>query len=176
MAPLVAAGLALFELVPGLLKIFGKERPAAVVEQVGELAKVITGTTGIEEAQKAIASDPTLAQKFIEASDIRAKDWARMYIEDVKDARDRDVKLAQAGVSNHRANWLVASALLLVVVCLIVVVWMSDLHEFAKGAVTLILGRALGWVEQIFSFEFGTTRTSKTKDGVIDTLTSNGKL
>lgn len=37
----------------------------------------------------------------------------------------------------------------------------------AKGAVTLILGRALGWVEQVFSFEFGTTRQSRVKDETI---------
>jgi hypothetical protein len=51
------------------------------------------------------------------------------------------------------------------------VVWASGMDDFAKATITLILGRALGWVEQIFSFEFGTTRANKTKDDTINNLT-----
>ncbi len=50
-------------------------------------------------------------------------------------------------------------------------VWGSDMDDFAKGMVTLICGRALGWVEQIFSFEYGTTRANKVKDDTIKALT-----
>jgi hypothetical protein len=45
---------------------------------------------------------------------------------------------------------------------------MSDLNEYAKGIITLFVGRALGWIEQVFSFEFGTTRSSKQKDATIE--------
>ena len=83
----------------------------------------------------------------------------------------RDIELAKAGIVNHRANVMAAGALLLVLLCLAVVIWSSDANEFAKVTISLILGRALGWVDQLFSFEFGTTRASKTKDDTINRLT-----
>lgn len=49
-----------------------------------------------------------------------------------------------------------------------IVIWATNLDDFAKATITLICGRALGWVEQIFSFEFGTTRTSTQKDDTIN--------
>lgn len=172
MAPVVAAGLALFELVPSLLRVFGKERPAQVAEQVGELAKVVTGASDPEQATNMIKADPQLLHTLTLEIDKRAMDWARMYMEDIKDARARDVELAKAGVKNTRANWLAFSAVFTVFVIIAIVIWYSDLNEYVKGIVTLILGRALGWVEQIFSFEFGTTRTSKTKDETISKLSN----
>jgi hypothetical protein len=36
---------------------------------------------------------------------------------------------------------------------------------------TLTSGRALGWGEQVFSFEFGAARATKTKDDTINKLT-----
>lgn len=57
--------------------------------------------------------------------------------------------------------------------CLAHAAWDSTMNEYAKGIITLILGRALGWVEQIFSFEFGTTRASKAKDDTINKLSGN---
>lgn len=76
-------------------------------------------------------------------------------------------------VCNSRANILAAIAVTLVLICLAVVVWGSNLGEFAKGTITLICGRALGWVEQVFSYEFGTTRSSKTKDETISKLSTD---
>ncbi|QYF95594.1 hypothetical protein KY495_10835 [Massilia sp. PAMC28688] len=47
------------------------------------------------------------------------------------------------------------------------------MDDFAKATITLILGRSLGWIEQIFSFEFGTTRGSKSKDETISRLSGS---
>ena len=66
---------------------------------------------------------------------------------------------------------LAGAALLLVLICLAVVIWNSGAGDFEKATISLILGRALGWVEQLFSFEFGTTRSGKTKDDTINNLT-----
>lgn len=61
-------------------------------------------------------------------------------------------------------------ALLLVIVCLLIVVWNSNADDFAKATISLILDQSLGWVEQIFSFEFGANRDSKKKDDTINKL------
>ena len=170
-APAVMAGLALVEYVPTLLRLFGKDKPAEIVDKVSDLAKTVAGTHDVEGALKVIATNPEVQAQFVAEAEKRAMEWARLYIEDTQNARQRDIELAKAGIKNRRADALVTLASILVVGCLFVVVMMSDINEFAKGAITLILGRALGWIEQIFSFEFGTTRTSKSKDDVIGKLT-----
>ena len=49
------------------------------------------------------------------------------------------------------------------------------INEYVKGIFTLVLGRFLGYLDNIYSFEFGTTRGSKEKDETIKQLTGGGK-
>lgn len=70
-----------------------------------------------------------------------------------------------------RVNFLIAAAFVIVIVCLAVTVWITISDEFAKGIVTLVLGRYLGYVDNIYNFEFGTTRSSTKKDESIAELT-----
>jgi hypothetical protein len=150
MDPITIALALASQFAPGIVKHFTNSDTAATVAgQVLDIAKTVTGKVSPVEAQAALQADPALALQF---------------------ARKRDVELAKAGVHNYRANVLVAAALLLVIVCLLIVVWSSNADDFAKATISLILGRALGWVEQLFSFEFGTTRANKTKDDTINKL------
>ena len=175
MAPLIPLLVQAATIVPGLLKFFNAgEKVTEVAEKVSNIAQVISGDGDPEVAMQNILAKTELRMKFQLEVNSQMLEWERMYLADLQSARERDVKLIQAGVKNHRANVLAALAIILVIFCLAIVTWMSGLNEFAKGSITLILGRALGWVEQIFSFEFGTTKSSKTKDDTINTL-SGGK-
>ena len=71
-----------------------------------------------------------------------------------------------------RVNVLIATAILVVLACLFVVVQLLVKDEFAKGILTLVLGRFLGYVDNIYNFEFGTTRSSAKKDDTITALTT----
>lgn len=71
-----------------------------------------------------------------------------------------------------RINVLLAVAYVTVLLCLIVTVWVSEMGEYAQGVITLVLGRFLGYTDQVYSFEFGTTSTSKAKDESIANLTA----
>ncbi len=165
----IAMGLAQF--APMLVKwITGSDDAAAGAEKVIKIAGAVTGTSDPTKMLEALQADKALQIQFQQAVMANETELAKAFLADTQSARQRDVALAQAGIRNIRASSLVAAAILLVVTCLAVVVWLTDLNEFAKGAVTLILGRALGWVEQVFSFEFGTTRASKEKDAVISNL------
>ena len=58
-----------------------------------------------------------------------------------------------------------------VIVALVYAIWKDpSINEFMKGIVTLVLGRFLGYLDNIYSFEFGTTRGSQNKDSTIDKL------
>lgn len=160
------------QFAPEIIKYFtNSDKAGQVAGKVIEIAQTVTGKAVPDEALEALKADPALALQFRTAVMANETELQRMYLADVQSARDRDVKIQQAGGHNHRANVLAGMAVLLVIACLVIVVWMSGIDEFAKGTITLICGRALGWVEQIFSFEFGTTRSSKVKDDTISKLT-----
>ena len=75
-----------------------------------------------------------------------------------------------------RINVLLAVAYMTVIMCLFVTVYHSEeISQYAQGIITLILGKFLAYTDQVYSFEFGTTRNSKTKDESIAALTSKEK-
>lgn len=170
--PLIPIAMALAQFVPGIIKLLtGSDKAEDVAGQVVGIAQTITGTDSPDAALATLKADPNKVLDFQQAMSAQQADLEKAYLADTANARQRDVELAKAGRTNERANVLAGAALLLVVVCLFVVLWESDANEFAKATISLILGRALGWVEQLFSFEFGTTRASKAKDDTINNLT-----
>jgi len=169
--PLIPIAMALAQFAPGIIKLLtGSDKAEEVASQVVGIAQTVTGTGDPESALAAIKADPNKVLEFQQAMSAQQVDLEKAYLADVASARARDIALAQAGQINHRANILVAAAILLVIGCLVVVVWQTNANDFVKATITLILGRALGWVEQIFSFEFGSTRANKAKDDTINKL------
>lgn len=171
MAPLLLA-MQLAEFAPGLIKwITGSDKAADVAGKVVEIAQTVTGTGTPEEAMETLKADPAKVLEFRQSMATLEAELQKAELADVADARKRDTELAKAGFFNYRANMLAGGACALVVFCLAIMVWRSGLDNDAKAVITLILGRALGWIEQVFSFEFGTNRTSRAKDDTIDRLT-----
>ncbi len=97
--------------------------------------------------------------------------------EEVKDrgsARDRDIEFIKRGMTNNRANLMFFLAVVMVG-AMVWIVWKDQsINEYVKGIFTLVLGRFLGYLDNIYSFEFGTTRGSKEKDETIKQLTNGG--
>jgi hypothetical protein len=169
----IALGLANF--VPAIMKFVGAgDGATSAVSKVIEIAKDVTGTASGADALSALKADPNKVLEFQAAMAANSTHLDEIYLADVQSARDRDVKLAQAGFSNRRGHILTGYAALLVVATLVAVLWASNIDDFVKATVTLVLGKALGWVDQIFGFEFGTTRASKAKDETIKSLTKDG--
>ena len=95
-------------------------------------------------------------------------------IKDVTSARERDVRLAQSGYRNNRANTMYILAVA-IIVGLGYAIWYDEtLNEYVKGTFTLVLGRFLGYLDAIYNFEFGKTRGSDSKDETIRNLSKNG--
>lgn len=91
-------------------------------------------------------------------------------VDDRKSARDRASEFLKAG----KVNW---QGVALVIICVVFIgfgfyVTVSDanLNEWAKGSVTLLLGRFLGYLDAIYAFEYGTTRNNRRKDETIANL------
>lgn len=171
MAPLIPIAMQLAQFAPSIIKLLtGSDKAEEVAGKVLGVARAVTGIDDAPTVVHTIQTDPVKMLEFQLAMGAQQADFERMYLADTQSARARDVELAKAGIKNHRANVLAGAALLLVIICLLVVIWTSDLNEYGKLTLSLVLGRALGWVDQIFSFEYGTTRASQTKDDTINKL------
>lgn len=174
MEPISIALALASQFAPAVVKYFSNSDTAGdVAGQVINIAKTVTGKGTVGEARAVLELDPAKAVEFQLALAANDADLAKAYLADVQSARSRDVALVAAGVKNTRANALAIGAASLVLVTLVIVVWATNMDDFAKATITLICGRALGWVEQVFSFEFGTTRTSAKKDDTINNLTKS---
>ena len=79
------------------------------------------------------------------------------------------------GTRNYRANFMFVLAVGMITM-LVWIVWKDQgINEYVKGIFTLVLGRFLGYLDNIYNFEFGTTRSSRTKDSTIERLSGGGK-
>ena len=92
-----------------------------------------------------------------------------IYMADLQSARARDAEFVKSGTRNYRADTMYALAVV-VIVGLVWAVLASNMDEYGKGIITLVLGRFLGYLDNIYNFEFSSTRSSKEKDVTIKTL------
>jgi hypothetical protein len=81
-----------------------------------------------------------------------------------------DRRLNVNTVTAVKMNTLFGLAFAMVIMCLFIVVLISELNEYAKGIITLILGRFLGYTDNVYTYEFGVTRSGIRKDATIADL------
>jgi len=117
-------------------------------------------------------------ERLIELSIEKAKgdlEGFKIEVTDRDSARVRDAEFIKQGSSNSRANLMFFLAVC-AVTGLVWIVWTDQgINEYVKGIFTLVLGRFLGYLDNIYSFEFGTTRGSRDKDDTIKNLTGGSK-
>lgn len=78
--------------------------------------------------------------------------------------------------ASRRISFLIGAAFAIVVLILAVTIWRQIENEYAQGILTLVLGRMLGYVDSIYNYEFGTTRSSTRKDETIGELTKTAAV
>lgn len=171
--PVVPLVMALAQFAPSILRFLGvgnSGAPKSVIDKIEEVAKSVSGVDSIEDAITVFASNQEKAYEFKLMMLAHDKSLEEMYLLDMQSARARDAEFIKSGKQNYRANFMFVLAIL-VVSWLFYAVWSDpSINEFAKGIVTLMLGRFLGYLDTIYSFEFGTTRSSKEKDHTISSL------
>lgn len=96
-------------------------------------------------------------------------------VKDRDSARERDAWYVRMGQHNYRADLMFLLAVCMIA-ALVYIVWQDPaINEYVKGIFTLVLGRFLGYLDNIYNFEFGTTRGSKNKDETIKNLSGGGQ-
>lgn len=82
-------------------------------------------------------------------------------------------EIDQSAYKNKRISVLSSIAFITVIVILCITAWNSGMDDYSKGIVTLILGRFLGYTDQVYAYDFNTTRSSTTKDSTIAALSTS---
>lgn len=146
-----------------------------VEEKLGvNLDDAMSSETGRIELMKLQVEKEQDLKNFILAQREQELKSDQMAYTDIGDARKRDAEFIKVRVRNYRADLMFVMALL-VVLLLVWIVWKDPtINEYVKGIFTLVLGRFLGYVDNIYNYEFGTTRINKAKDATIEQL-SKGK-
>lgn len=174
MAPLVATLLkwGFSALAPAVISK-GKD----VIEQ--KLGVDLSAALGTEEGRIRLKQLEMEHEEFLvtaaqQKAELELKEF-QVEVDDRKSARDRDAEFVKAGSRNYRADFMFLLAVALVA-GLVYIVWgAADINEYTKGVITLVLGRFLGYLDNIYNFEFGTTRGSRSKDETIANLSGGPK-
>jgi hypothetical protein len=165
----IAFGLAQF--APQIIKwITGSDKAADAAGAVVDIAETVTGRKGAD-ALDALKADPALVLQFRQSVMAHEADLDKAYLADRADARKRDAAFIASGSRNYRADFMFVLAVAMIS-ALVWLVWKDpSINEYMKGIFTLVLGRFLGYLDNIYNFEFGSTRASKSKDATIENLT-----
>lgn len=177
MIPIVASLLAtLAENGLGLLSSAIQAKGKEVVENA--IGVKIPDDLSSENVEKLRQLQFEHEERLIELGIEKAKqdlESFKVEVEDRSSARDRDAWFVKMGQHNWRADIMFFMAVL-IVAALVWIVWKdSSLNEYVKGIFTLVLGRFLGYLDNIYNFEFGTTRGSQNKDETIKKLSGGSQ-
>lgn len=168
------------KLAPTVASALGGPLAGVAVTAIGELLGISEPTqdkikVAIENGQltgEQVAGLRTLELKLKAEEAERGFRYAELEFKDRDSARVRDAEIVKAGKRNLRADAMFGLAVG-VIAFLVWMIWKDpNINEFMKGVVTLVLGRFLGYLDNIYSFEFGTTRGSQNKDTTINQLVS----
>lgn len=168
MNPLSIA-LALAQFAPSVMRFFGVgEKPVAVAEQVISIAQQVTGTASGPEALDALRVNAQQAHEFNLAVLNADRALEEAFLADRKDARARDIALHQAGYRNTRADLMVIFDVIGLVACLVVLsLFRAQIPGEVVGLLSTIAGIFGLCLRDAHQFEFGSSRGSREKDGVL---------
>lgn len=169
----LAIALGLAEVVPSLLKLFGREDDAETAKKVVGIAQKVTGQSDPNEAMKAIRHDPKVALEFERM--VREDKWvqARIDHENVMDARRlyRENSTQSDKIAERVTRWNIPLAIVIFAVNIAAMGYFKD-----SPAVITVVGNMSGFliasllkqIQDVMNFHFGSSMGSKLKGMVQD--------
>ena len=168
--PLMMAAAALSELVPTISKWLSNSEDSMstthkITQQVVDVARRITKCEDPMSAVQLLSQDPKLLIEYQQILAHMEHKIERALLYDRMQARDRDTAIMAAGRSNTRADIMVISAALGLILCLVALAYyQGHLPGEAVGIISTIAGIFGSCLKDAYAFEFGSSRGSKTKD------------
>eukprot|EP01035_Chromulina_nebulosa_P020448 gene20448-26533_t len=166
--PLFAAAMGLAEFAPAIVRWLSGDDAADVAVDVVNSAKRITGQDDPAGVMARLRVDSAALIEFQKEMLSMEANRELAYLKDRQGARDRDVLLAQVGHRNYRADIMVISAAVGMIMCLASLAYFSDhLPGEAVGIISTIAGIFGACLKDAYAFEFGSSRGSKDKDSTV---------
>ena len=167
----ITIAISLAQFAPSLIKYLGgSDKTADVAEKAIDIAKTLTGKTTASDALDIIKADPSMALQYQLEVLRQEKDIEALYIEDKKDARDRDKEIIKAGRYNYRSDILALLAVCGLIACMYFIAKDSSIEERAVNAIMFVAGVLASAVRDVYSFEFGSSRGSKEANNALQDI------
>ena len=152
--------------VPLVASLVGGDTAGKAAAAIVGIAEKVTGKQG-DEAAAAIAADPALALQFKQALMDQEKDLLKLMYEDVKDARARDIEVRKLNKGKNLRADVIAYAAIASFIILIFFFFFKTPDPNTKDIMILLIGNLSGVVTTIYAYEFGSSRGSKDKTGIL---------
>ncbi len=173
--PIIAAALGLAEFAPIIARWLGGDQAQSVATQVVDMAKRITSAEDPIEAIKSLKENTLQVAEFQKEVLKIETELELGFLNDRQNARNRDIALAQVGRHNMRADIMVISAAVGLVMCLVSLAFYSEaLPGEAVGIISTIAGIFGACLKDAYAFEFGSSRGSKDKDSTVAAMIERG--
>lgn len=173
MGPLIPIAMELAQYVPNIIKLFnGSDKAVDVATAVVGVAQAVTGTSTPEDALAAIKADPNKVLEFQQAMAAQRLELEKALLADTADARDHDVEVRKLNDGhNRRADYMVALDVVGLIACLLVLCFFrSSIPAEAVGLISTVAATFGLCLRDAHTFEFGSSRSSQTKDTTINNL------
>ena len=173
--PLITTAFGLAEFAPMIVKWLGGNQAQDVAAQVVDIAKKITGCNDANDLTNSFKENLSAVIEFQKAVLEMDKDLEMAALQDRQNARNRDIALAQVGHKNVRADIMVVSAAMGLVMCLASLAFYSEaLPGEAVGIISTVAGIFGACLKDAYAFEFGSSRGSKEKDSTVAAMLGRG--
>lgn len=175
MDPITIALALASQFAPAIIKHFTNSDTAGdVASKVIGIAQTVTGKGTPEEANAALQADPNLAMQFKTAVLASDTELAKASLLDVQDARARDELFLKSGRVNKRADYMVLLDVVGLIACLVVLcLFREKVPAEAVGLISTIAATFGLCLRDAHTFEFGSSRSSQSKDATIAGLAKN---
>ena len=162
----VAAGAAfLAPFFPAIVRWIAGENGEKIAKDIVKAAQNVTGQTVAEQVSQHLQENPKMLIDFQKSLMKIARDYRIEEVNDRTSARSRDIAMIQAGRQNLRADIMVVSAAMGLIMCLLSLgIYKSTLPGEAVGIISTIAGIFGACLKDAYAFEFGSSRGSKEKD------------
>ena len=176
---IIKAAFSIVSIIPGISNIFERWTKSYSVELASKtivsLAKSITGSNTINNSVNKISNNSEMQTKLKELIIKNEYEIELSIINDRQNARMRDIEYIKSNGRNTRADIMVLSAALCLILCLIIIVYCKNIPGEIIGIISTMAGIFGSCLKDAYSFEFGSSRGSKEKDMTVASILSKIK-
>lgn len=163
------------QVLPKLAPLFGTPLTGGILDEAGQVAKEIFGTTDAAQIQLQVEQDKNQLEEFRIRMEAATKE-EQAFFQDVQSARAQTMALAQVRSPIAYGAPIMSGVVTIgfIVVLTLFVSYALQLDAYQQSVVTILIGYLGAAFQQAVNYWLGTTRQSREKDTVLASLAGTG--